>query len=70
MTRASQPNQPPEPDSDDPDAETGFKLRLVQIRVPDVRSAAFREEAHRQSLAVAQSAEDEQDQAFIDAIST
>ena len=44
-------------------------LRPVQIWVPDTRTAAFRTEAHRQSLAVAQSALAERDQDFIDAIS-
>jgi len=34
-----------------------------------VRSAAFAAEARRQSLAVAESLEDAEDQAFIDAIS-
>jgi hypothetical protein len=44
-------------------------LRPIQIWVPDVRSPAFRLEAHRQSLAVAASARAQEDQAFIDAIS-
>lgn len=44
-------------------------LRPIQIWVPDVRSATFRAEAHRQSAAVAVSAHAAQDQAFIDAIS-
>ncbi len=44
-------------------------LRPIQIWVPDVRSAAFAAEARRQSLAVAESPEDAEDQAFIDAIS-
>ncbi|MGP6157513.1 MAG: antitoxin MazE family protein [Vulcanimicrobiaceae bacterium] len=44
-------------------------LRPIQIWVPDVRSPAFRLEAHRQSLAVAESAHAQEDQAFIDAIS-
>ena len=44
-------------------------LRPVQIWVPDTRTAAFRTEAHRQSLAVAQSALARWDQYFIDAIS-
>ena len=42
-------------------------LRLKQFWVPDVRSAAFAEEAHRQSLAIAQSSGEADDQAFIDA---
>ncbi len=44
-------------------------LRPIQIWVPDTRTAAFRTEAHRQSLAVAQSAHAGDDQGFIDAIS-
>ena len=44
-------------------------LRPIQIWVPDVRSSQFREQAHRQSLAVARSAQAREDQAFIDAIS-
>lgn len=44
-------------------------LRPIQIWVPDVRSAEFKEQAHRQSLAVARSPHAEEDQAFIDAVS-
>ena len=44
-------------------------LRPIQHWVPDVRSAAFAAEAHRQSLAVARSVQECEDQAFIDAIS-
>lgn len=44
-------------------------LRPIQIWVPDVRSSAFRSEAHRQSLAVATSQHAIEDQRFIDAIS-
>jgi hypothetical protein len=44
-------------------------LRPLQIWVPDMRSPAFRAEAHRQSLAVASSAHAREDQAFIDAMS-
>ncbi len=44
-------------------------LRPIQIWVPDVRSAAFRSEAHRQSLAVAASPHASDDQAYIDAVS-
>jgi hypothetical protein len=43
-------------------------LRPIQIWVPDVRSAAFAAEAHRQSLAVAASTYAADDQDFIDAI--
>jgi hypothetical protein len=44
-------------------------LRPIQIWVPDVRAAAFQAEAHRQSLLVAKSVMESDDQAFIDAIS-
>jgi hypothetical protein len=44
-------------------------LRPIQIWVPDVRSKAFRSEAHRQSQMVAASSRADTDQAFIDAIS-
>lgn len=44
-------------------------LRPIQIWVPDMRATSFREEAHRQSLAVAASAHAADDQAFIDAAS-
>ncbi len=44
-------------------------LRPIQIWVPDVRSPAFRTEAHRQSAAIAASAHAFDDQAFIDAVS-
>ncbi len=44
-------------------------LRPIQVWVPDVRSPAFKAEAHRQSLAVANSPHAKEDQAFIDAIS-
>ena len=44
-------------------------LRPIQIWVPDVRSPKFRKEARRQSLAVASSPHEADDQAFIDAVS-
>jgi hypothetical protein len=44
-------------------------LRPIQIWVPDVRAAAFRAQAHRQSAAVAASVHAADDQAFIDAVS-
>jgi hypothetical protein len=44
-------------------------LRPIQIWVPDTRSPAFAAEAHRQSLAVAQSSRGAADQDFIEAIS-
>ncbi|MFT4101088.1 MAG: antitoxin MazE family protein [Burkholderiaceae bacterium] len=45
------------------------RLRPIHIRAPDVRAASFREQAHRQSQAVAASAHAREDQAFIDAVS-
>ena len=44
-------------------------LRPIQVWVPDVRSAAFAKEAHRESLAIANSPEEADEQAFIDSIS-
>jgi hypothetical protein len=44
-------------------------LRPIQIWVPDVRSLVFRSEAHRQSAAIATSAQARDDQAFIDSVS-
>ena len=44
-------------------------LRPIQIWVPDVRSRSFKAQAHRQSLAVAQSEHERDDQAFIDSLS-
>ncbi|MHB1191535.1 MAG: antitoxin MazE family protein [Longimicrobiales bacterium] len=44
-------------------------LRPLQLWVPDVRSPRFREEAHRQSRAVALSPHEAEDQAFIDSVS-
>ena len=44
-------------------------LRPIQIWVPDVHAPAFRSEAHRQSLAIASSRREKEDQAFIDAVS-
>jgi hypothetical protein len=43
-------------------------LRPIQIWVPDVRSPAFAAEARRQSLAVANSPQEAEDQAFVDAM--
>ncbi|MFT3854840.1 MAG: antitoxin MazE family protein [Ilumatobacteraceae bacterium] len=44
-------------------------LRPIQIWVPDVRTPEFTAQAHAQSLAVAGSEHDGDDQAFIDALS-
>ena len=44
-------------------------LLPIQVWVPDVRSAAFTREAHRQSLAVTRSAHAREDQTFIDVAS-
>jgi hypothetical protein len=43
-------------------------LRPIQIWVPDVNSPEFKAEAHRQSLAVAKSEQEREDQAWIDSI--
>ena len=43
-------------------------LRPIQIWVPDVRARAFRAQTHRQSLAVATSAQARDDKAFIDSL--
>jgi len=45
-------------------------LRPLQIWVPDVRAPEFVAEAHRQSVAIATSEHEADDQAFIDAISS
>ena len=44
-------------------------MKLVQYWVPDVTSAAFKEQALRESRAMASSATEAEDQAFVDAIS-
>lgn len=44
-------------------------LRPVQIWVPDVRAPEFVAEAHRQSVAIATSEGEADDQAFVDAMS-
>jgi hypothetical protein len=46
-----------------------LELRPIQIWVPDVRTSAFKTEAHRQSAEVARSPRAQEDQAFIDAVS-
>jgi len=68
------PQQPSKPSRDKVRAHRDrlrqLGLRPIQIWVPDVRSAEFTGEAHRQSLAVATSPRADEDQAFIDAISS
>jgi hypothetical protein len=44
-------------------------MRPIQFWVPDVRSKAFAKEARRQSRLIADSPQEADDQAFIDAIS-
>ena len=44
-------------------------LRPIQIWVPDVNSRTFKQAAHRQALAAANSPYAEEDQRFVDAIS-
>jgi hypothetical protein len=43
-------------------------LRPIQIWVPDVRSPQFAEQAHQQSVAIAASPHEVDDQAFIEAL--
>ena len=43
-------------------------LRPIQLWVADTRAASFAEEAHRQSLAVAESSWAAEDQDFVEAI--
>ena len=45
-------------------------LRPVEVWIPDVTSPAFIEEARRQSLRIANSPGEAEDQAFVDSIST
>jgi hypothetical protein len=44
-------------------------FRLIQMWVPDTRSPEFAAEAHRQSLAIANSEQEKDDLAFIDSLS-
>lgn len=44
-------------------------LRPIQIWVPDVRSRAFKAAARRQTLAVARSDKERDDQEFVDSVS-
>jgi hypothetical protein len=43
-------------------------LRLIQMWLPDTRAPEFAAEAHRASLAIANSPTEQEDQAFIDSI--
>jgi hypothetical protein len=43
-------------------------LRPIQIWVPDVRSKSFAIQARRQSLAIAKSAQEQDDLAFIESV--
>jgi hypothetical protein len=45
-------------------------LRPIQLWVPDVRAASFRQQARSQSARIAASARERDDQAFIDALSS
>ena len=45
------------------------EMRRIQIWVPETRTERFQAEAHCQSLAVAQSEGEREDQTFIEAIS-
>jgi len=48
----------------------GQGLRPIQMWVPDTQAPAFKAEAHRQSAVVAASTHVDDDQAFIDAITS
>ena len=57
--------QPPRPRA----ASRRAGMRPIRIWIPDIDEATFRNEAHRQSLAVALSPSEPENQAFIDDIS-
>lgn len=44
-------------------------MRLIQVWVPDVRTKAFKRQAHLDSLAIANSPHEKDDQAFVDSVS-
>lgn len=44
-------------------------LRPVTLWLPDTRTPEFKDQAHKQSLAVARSEQEAEDQAFIDSLS-
>jgi hypothetical protein len=44
-------------------------LRLVQMWLPDTRTEAYAEQAHRDSLAIARSEHEAADQAWLDSMS-
>jgi Antitoxin MazE-like len=44
-------------------------FRLVQMWLPDTRTKEFAEQAHRDSLAIANSPTEAEDQAFVDSVS-
>jgi hypothetical protein len=43
--------------------------RPIQVWVPDVRSPEFSAEAHRQSILIGQADREQDDQAFVEAVS-
>jgi hypothetical protein len=46
----------------------GKGFRLIQMWLPDTRSPEFKAQAHRDSLAIANSATEAEEQAFIDSV--
>jgi hypothetical protein len=46
----------------------GKGFRLIQMWLPDTRSSEFKAQAHRDSLAIANSAAEAEEQAFIDSV--
>ena len=47
----------------------GRGMRLMQIWLPDTRTAAYAQQAHKDALAIARSEADAEDQAWIDSVS-
>jgi hypothetical protein len=68
MARATQPRPSRERVKEHRARLRAQGLRPIQIWVPDVNSPEFIAEAHRESLAIANSPQEAEDQAFIDSI--
>ena len=69
MTRGSRPKSSQQKVSETRRRLMEKGLRPIQLWVTDVHTAAFKENAHRQSLAVATSAFANDDQSFINVVS-
>jgi hypothetical protein len=68
MTASSQPKSNRERVAAHRDRLRKQGLRPIQIWVPDVNSPEFKAEAHRQSLLVAQSEQEQDDLNFIESL--